>query len=213
MAISSSYYGKRAAEYEQIYHKPERQADLAEIRHWLAEVCTDKMVLEIGCGTGYWTHLIAPYVQAVHALDIEPRMLALAQQKIYPDGKVSFHRLDMWDIDQLAHSFECIVVGFVWSHILTQQLPTYLALLLRRVSPGGQIILLDNRYVPGSNTPISREDEQGNTYQLRTLSTGETFEVLKNFPTQSDLLVLAQELGLELHWHRWTYFWQATLRH
>ena len=27
-----TYYAKRAAEYEKIYHKPERQADLARLR-------------------------------------------------------------------------------------------------------------------------------------------------------------------------------------
>jgi hypothetical protein len=45
-------------------------------------------------------------------------------------------------------------------------------------------VLLDNLYVPGSSTPISRTDETGDTYQLRALASGETFEVLKNFPTE-----------------------------
>jgi ubiquinone/menaquinone biosynthesis C-methylase UbiE len=50
------YYAARAPEYDSIYAKPERQADLRLIEAWLAEQCAGKQVLEVACGTGYWTH-------------------------------------------------------------------------------------------------------------------------------------------------------------
>ncbi len=48
-------------------------------------------------------------------------------------------------------------------------------------------MLLDNLYVEGSSTPISRQDDAGNTYQLRHLADGSSYEVLKNFPTEREL--------------------------
>jgi hypothetical protein len=48
---------------------------------------------------------------------------------------------------------------------------------VRRICPGGLIVAIDNRYVPGSRTPIARTDAQGNTYQLRRLADGSRHEV------------------------------------
>ncbi|MBK7443258.1 MAG: hypothetical protein IPI65_17635 [Bacteroidetes bacterium] len=53
------YYKDRAEEYEKIYSKPERQEDLKSAATILQEIFADKQVLEIACGTGYWTEKIA----------------------------------------------------------------------------------------------------------------------------------------------------------
>ena len=52
--------------------------------------------------------------------------------------------------------------------------------------------MLDNQYVLGSSTPISRTDAEGNTYQTRPLKDGSSHEVLKNFPTHAQLLAASQ---------------------
>jgi hypothetical protein len=59
----------------------------------------------------------------------------------------------------------------------------WLDTLHARLQPGARVVLLDNSFVQTSSTPISRRDEAGNTYQLRTLDDGSVHEVLKNFPT------------------------------
>jgi demethylmenaquinone methyltransferase/2-methoxy-6-polyprenyl-1,4-benzoquinol methylase len=48
------------------------------------------------------------------------------------------------------------------------------------------VLLLDNRYVAGSSTPISSLDAEGNSYQLRTLGAAQV-RVLKNFPSETEL--------------------------
>lgn len=55
MSRLTAYYAKRAAQYERIYARPERQAELAALRMRVAGLCAGKKVLEIACGTGYWT--------------------------------------------------------------------------------------------------------------------------------------------------------------
>ena len=54
-----TYYAARATEYDQIYLKPERQADLRAIEAWLPPFFTGARVLEVACGTGYWSASIA----------------------------------------------------------------------------------------------------------------------------------------------------------
>ena len=53
------YYQKRAKEYERVYQKTERQEDLKTLHTFLQEQATDKNILEIACGTGYWTKTLA----------------------------------------------------------------------------------------------------------------------------------------------------------
>ena len=53
------YYRQRAAEYDEVYRKPERQADLARLRQLLPPLVAGKRVLEIAAGTGYWTEVLA----------------------------------------------------------------------------------------------------------------------------------------------------------
>ncbi|MDB5865909.1 MAG: hypothetical protein JWO70_3715, partial [Betaproteobacteria bacterium] len=45
----SAYYAARAGEYERVYDKPERQADLARLRDLIPGYFVDRRVLEIAC--------------------------------------------------------------------------------------------------------------------------------------------------------------------
>ena len=58
----------------------ERWADYAQ-RHFAKQKCPVETVLELGCGTGSLTRLLARRGYAVTALDLSPDMLAVADQK------------------------------------------------------------------------------------------------------------------------------------
>ena len=59
------YYAARAPEYDLVYAKPERQSDLRAIEAWLPPVLGQGSVLEVACGTGYWTRCFAPHLREV----------------------------------------------------------------------------------------------------------------------------------------------------
>ncbi len=82
----------------------------------------------------------------------------------------------------------------------------------RAVAPGALAAFLDNRYVEGSSTPVSRRDAEGNSYQARTLADGSTHEVLKNFPGESDLLRRASGHGRGAHVDLLPHYWLLTWR-
>ena len=71
---------------------------------------------------------------------------------------------------------------------------------------------LDNRYVAGSNTPISRRDAEGNGYQQRRLADGTSHEVLKNFPTAREMEKRLGRHGGEVRFTNYQYYWVATYR-
>jgi demethylmenaquinone methyltransferase/2-methoxy-6-polyprenyl-1,4-benzoquinol methylase len=210
MSIEASmvrYYANRAKEYERIYHKPERQDDLRRLRDFIGRAFTDMHVFEVACGTGYWTEIIARSAASVVATDINKEVLAIARSKPIDARKVTFRKDDAYAPPILARGFTGGFSGFWWSHIPKAAIHGFLRGFHRVLSPGARVVFIDNAYVEGGSTPISRADEHGNTYQIRRLDDGSRHEVLKNFPAESDLRAavegLAADVRVEFLQHYW----------
>ena len=205
------YYAKRANEYERIYQKPERQKDLATLRRLFQQAFAGHRVLEIACGTGYWTQVVAETAKSITATDINEEVLQIARAKNYA-GNVSFQRVDAFNLSFSNNSFTAGLAAAWWSHLRKAQIGDFLFQFHRLFSPGSIIVFMDNRFVPGSNTPISRTDAEGNTYQLRTLENGDEHEVLKNFPSEKEVRDIIANLAADISWAELQYYWFLTYK-
>lgn len=208
---TEDYYRERALEYDRVYRKPERQPELRVLEDWLAEMLAGHNVLEVAAGTGYWTQFFAPRATSVVATDINTAVLDVARQRRAWEPNVSFVKASAFDLGALGGPFDGAFAGFFWSHLLKDQLAQCLSHLADHLRPGGRLVFMDNRFVPGSSTPISRTDEAGNTYQTRPLSDGTTWEVLKNFPSAEELRDHLGPLGGTCTVTDHQYFWTATV--
>lgn len=206
----AEYYARRAPEYERFYDKPERQADLTLLRGRLGRLFAGRSVLEIACGTGYWTAVIAPEAAAVTALDLNEEVLALAREKPLPVGKVEFRRADAYALPDFGRRHDGVLAAFWWSHVPAARLDAFLGGCVRAAAPGAMIAFLDGRYVEGSSTPIARRDAEGNSYQTRRLDDGSVHDVLKNYPTESGLIQRASRFGWGAHVELLPYHWLLT---
>jgi len=212
----AAYYAQRAASYERIYAKPERQAELRLLEGWLGGVFAGRHVLEIACGTGWWTPHGARDAASWLASDLNPQTLAIARLKALPPC-VRLAELDAWRLDTLdaldargAPRFDAAFAGFWWSHVERARLPGWLAQLHARLAPGARVVFIDNRFVAGSSTPIARVDAAGDSWQQRTLDDGSRHEVLKNFPTRAEALAALAALGERAHdiaWIEHPHYW------
>jgi len=202
-----SYYANRAQEYERIYHKPERQEDLRRLRDFIGRAFAGADVFEVACGTGYWTEILARSAASIVATDINEEVLAVARSKPIDMRKVEIRREDAYALPVLSEKFNGGFSGFWWSHIPKARIQRFLEDFHRVLSPGAKVVFIDNAYVEGSSTPISRTDTDGNTYQIRRLDDGSAHEVLKNFPTESELCAavdgLATNIGVEFLRYYW----------
>jgi len=206
----ADYYAKRATEYERIYAKPERQADLAALRARIGKIFAKKTVLELACGTGYWTEVIAGRAMQLTALDANEEVLQIARTKSLPDGRVEFVKGDCYQPPDFGRRHDGLFAGFWWSHVPLEKLDEFLRKTTAMIKPGALIAFLDNRYVEGSSTPVSRKDAAGNSYQTRTLDDGSTHEVLKNFPSEGELIRLASRHGWGAHVDLLEHYWMLT---
>ena len=201
------YYAARAREYERIYAKPERQADLKRIKALLPSLFAGCRVLEVACGTGYWTQCLAPVAHSIVAVDANRETLDVAAEKSWPANRVEFRIADAYLLPDELGVFDAAFAGFWWSHIPVRERARFFASLHRRLRAGATVVFLDNLYVEGSSTPISHRDDDGNSYQSRRLDDASEHVVLKNFPSEQQLVAdvagcwnSARYTALEYYW-------------
>jgi len=206
------YYSKRAAEYEKVYEKPERQRELEWLRGRVPGLFRGRRVLEVACGTGYWTQFIARSARRVHACDINEAVLEIAREKPIPAAKVDFFRADAITLEGVPSGCDAAFAGFWWSHVKKSDLANFVRNLSSKIAAGSIVGILDNQYAEGSSTPISRRDADGNTYQMRKLANGEEYEVLKNFPAAAELAEAVRPVAREAHLETLAYYWLLVFR-
>ena len=178
----NEYYRERAGEYEQIYHRddPARQAELAAERERLTELVEGRDVLELACGSGYWTAVMSCAAHSLTATDIEPAMITVAKAKSYPI-EVSFRRADMF-ADKFEPVYDIVALGFWFSHQPRQEYERLFDILCAPLRRGGRIWMIDNN--PPAEGPTNDSigvDEHGNNFKTRRLSDGREFVILKNY--------------------------------
>ena len=204
----ADYYAARATIYERVYHKPERQLDLRAIETWLPTPFAGRRVLELACGTGWWTPHGARDCQHWLATDLSEETLALARRKAMPVDKVTFGLLDAYELHALgSQTFDAAFAGCWWSHVPLARLRPWLEHLHTRLEPGSRVVFLDNDFVQNSNSPIHRRDADGNTYQWRMLDDGTRHEVVKNFPARDEAIAALGPRARQPQWMGYTHYW------
>jgi SAM-dependent methyltransferase len=203
------YYRRRAQEYEAIYARPERQADLEKLRSVIGGRFEGERVLEIACGTGYWTGIIAAAAKEVVATDVAEEPMAIARSKAYRRANVRFESADAYALDAGLGWHGAAFAGFWWSHVPRERVEEFLASLHARLEPGARVVLLDNLYVQGSSTPVAGMDAAGNTYQMRRLGDGSRVRVLKNFVSEEELRERLAPHAAAFAFEALDYYWLA----
>ena len=209
--VMKKYYAQRADNYESIYKKLDRQVDLMAMEERLCSVLEGHRVLEVACGTGYWTQRFAPVATSVFATDINQVMLDQAQRKEYPLGVVKFSLADVFAMPSAnGAQYSACFAGFLWSHVEREEQAEVLAQLVKVVGSGCVLVLIDDNDVEGSSAPIARTDSDGNTFQLRMQDNGSRVEIVKNYHTDS---FLRKRIGLaarDIRIVRNDHYWMLT---
>lgn len=207
-----SFYARSAANVERVYDKPERQDDLAELRDEVAQVLRGHVVLELACGSGYWTSVIAQVADSVLATDINPAMIELAEGRGLAGEKVRFRVADALALPADIGEFTAVFVGFFWSHLERDEQEHLLAQLRKRLGKDVLLVVADDAYVEGSSETVARTDAQGTTWQIVVAPDGERCEIPKSYPSDSALRKRLASSVREIKIARSEYYWLLTCR-
>jgi ubiquinone/menaquinone biosynthesis C-methylase UbiE len=204
------YYAERAREYEQIYERPERQADLIRFKSAIEATFAQRRVLDIACGTGYFSACAARRARWLDGVDANEQTLELARAKSIANARFSLG--DAYELAAPKQPYTGALCTFWWSHIPRERIEAFLRGVHRQLAPGAVVLFADNTYVEGSSTPVVRTDGGGNTYQNRSLQSGASYEVLKNFPAAGELIAWAMRFGTAVELRQLTYYWWLRYR-
>ena len=163
-------------------------------------------MLEIACGTGFWTPWIAQGATQLTATDGTAEPLALARQRPGTEG-VHFEPANAYALPAHLQGFDATFAGLWFSHVPRERWAEFLDGLHERLRPGARVVMIDNNEVQLKDWPIDHSDAQGNTFQLRRTHDGVLHPVLKNFPTESEWRTLLAGRAENIEWRMLENFW------
>jgi ubiquinone/menaquinone biosynthesis C-methylase UbiE len=208
----AKYYALLGEAVEDKYLEPDMDEDIDDMSIHLGNVLAGHTVLELGCGTGFWTEVAAESAASVLAVDINANLVDIARERGMPEGKVSFRVADALDLPEDIGKFSAVLVSFLWSHLTKGEQEKLLATLKKRLGKDVLLVILDDSFVEGFSETIARTDAEGTTYEILTAPEGERFEVPKSYQSDSALRKRLGNVGKEIKIERIEFFWILTCR-
>jgi SAM-dependent methyltransferase len=211
------YYAIAAAGYDEREEDEERTEDLEEVADGISGLVEDVTVLELACGTGRWTEILADVAGHVIAVDINEAMLEQARDRGLDEDLVTFVQADALElpadlVPPGVAPVKAVFIGFWWSHLTRAHQDLLLAGLRARLGKDVMLIVLDDNYVEGVSEPVARTDTHGTTWHFVNTEDGERFELPKSYPTDSSLRKRMANVAREIRVARWDTVWVLTCR-
>ena len=165
------YYDQRANEYVDwflrtgLYDRPETNAPfLSGLRRLEEEAAAFGAagagpILEIACGIGWWTSLLAQSGRPVVAFDYGPRMLAECRKRLTHNNlEAALVRASAYAFPFAADAVDGCFMGFFLSHVPHEDVASLLSAVGRAVRPGGEVLIVDSSLPPldGVETEIQQ---------------------------------------------------------
>ncbi len=127
--------------YNRLIHFCQRRA----LERWL-KVSAGMRVLDVGCGVGRWSRLLASRGADVVGIDLSPTMVAEAERRAAASGLASRCRFIVQDSAalEIAGSFEMILCVTVLQHMLeVGALRSALKRMALHLAPQGRLVILE----------------------------------------------------------------------
>lgn len=217
------YYSARAPEYEDWFYRRGRYDRGAEHRAaWLSEMETARdalralgpvqSALELACGTGIWTEVLARMATKTLAIDASAEVIALNQEKLAAAENVEYLQADLFNW-RPESEYDLVVCAFWLSHVPPEQLERFLDAVAAALKPGGALFLVDSKLSETSTAldgPLKTVD---GVVRERTLADGRSFQMVKVFYELDQIESELEKRGFSAKaYETGEFFWYATAR-
>lgn len=210
MKNTEKYYNDCAFQYDDFYVNKERHNDYRKIKQKITKEIKDKSILELACGTGYWTSFFLKFSTTVTSIDKSINMLNIAKNKIN-NNNVLFINDDVYSLNNIENNkYEVIISVFLYSHITLQNRDVFFKTMHSKIKNNGTIILIDNLHIKGSSFPINKTDKYGNRFQKRKLLNNSYYMVLKNLLNKQDFF---KKNNYSIEYEEFDYCWYVKYKY
>ena len=180
------YYNERASVFDETsgYTNPEAEKLREPIKARFRETFRGCKVLEIACGSGYWTAVIAETADSVLAIDNNRSLLEQARKRCLHQPNARFRIADAYTLEGVPGGFNAAFGHGWWSHIPKKNIKTFLTALHSKLTPGALVLFNDQLPYGGF---YRKQDADGNTIEQRILPNARSFMIVKNFPDEKEI--------------------------
>ncbi|CAJ36032.1 class I SAM-dependent methyltransferase [Methanocella arvoryzae] len=190
----------------------ERKAELDAIADSIRQTLKGRRVLEVACGTGYWTKIAAEVAAHVVALDISPKMLAVAQSRALPPESVEFCVHDAYELASVQGSYDAGLAIFWLSHVPRDRVEKFLGGFHNRLGEGSVVFMADRLYTPKTGGTLMVKRGSPDTFRLRRMPDGSMGEIIVNYYDDSSLQPLLALYAEDLEISAGESFWWLRYR-
>lgn len=199
-----AYYRARAVEYDDWFlrkgrydHGPEQNAkwfkEVEEVQYSLDRFKPTGKILELACGTGWWTASLAKYTDHLTAVDASPEMLAINRQRM-KGLKVEYIQTDIFQWKP-KNRYDVVFFGFWLSHVPPEKFKIFWDLVQSCLNPHGRIFFVDSLRSETSGATDHQIVKVGETMSRRKLNSGQEFCVVKVFYEPDALTAKLKDFG------------------
>lgn len=219
IADQIAYYRARAGEYDDNLRNLERYVsmggsvagrsggedgkEVAILLKALEGMHPFDTVLELACGTGWWTQWLAQQAQHVTAVDAAAEMLTLNRERVNA-ANVRYIQADVfsWKPDR---QFDLVFFAFWISHVPHDRFAAFWQLVGDSLALHGRVFFVDEL---DTEEARGQETRVGGDAVLRTLEDGRQFRAVKVFYQPSELEAKLRTLGwnVDVH-HAGSLYW------
>jgi ubiquinone/menaquinone biosynthesis C-methylase UbiE len=223
MPTQEEIYKTEGDKYEALIAREDCQGNILKTLREITPL-ENRLVLDLGAGTGRLACLLAPSVMHVHAFDISEEMLRVCRDKFNASGQTN------WQVDLADHrklpvadqSADLVVSGWSVSYLAVwnpdtwkEELESWLGEMKRVLRPGSFIVLFESLGT-GNESPIRLEhlkdfypwlDQVG--FKYKWIRTDYKFESLQEAEELSRFF-FGDELGNKVVQNNWTILPECT---
>jgi demethylmenaquinone methyltransferase/2-methoxy-6-polyprenyl-1,4-benzoquinol methylase len=192
LAEQQRYYRARAPTYWQEALAPLGSEQAAALRRDLGAAFDAHFggdVLELACGPGTWTALLAQRAASVTAVDGAPEMLEMAAASA-PGANVRFQQVDLFSW-RPERRYDAVFFGFFLSHVPEERFASFWALVADALVPGGRVVFVDDAYRAPEELVYGPES----SVIMRHRKGADGFRIVKMAHTSAGLAARLTELG------------------
>ncbi|MBL8090498.1 MAG: class I SAM-dependent methyltransferase [Anaerolineales bacterium] len=223
MPTQEEIYKTEGDKYEALIAREDYQGNILKALTEIADL-ENRLILDLGAGTGRLTCLLAPIVYSIHAFDISEEMLRVCREKL------SKTNLTNWKIDVADHrqlpindkSANLVVSGWSVSYLAVWNKDSWRSELekwleeMKRVLTANSYIVLFESLGTGNESPIKLEhlkdfyiwlDEVG--FQNKIIRTDYKFESIQEAEELSRFF-FGDELGDKVVKNNWVILPECT---
>jgi demethylmenaquinone methyltransferase/2-methoxy-6-polyprenyl-1,4-benzoquinol methylase len=214
LAEQIDYYEARAPEFDdwlerlgRYDYSPAANArwhqDIVEVQDALVSAAFAGDVLELACGTGNWTEVLARAAAHATAVDASPAMITANRERLTNDGladRVTYVQADLftWHPDR---EHDAVAICFFLSHVPDDRLDPILGLVAASLRSHSRVFVADSNRAPMATTPDSPIPSPGEIRTRRRLNDGREYTIFKIFRTPAEFTAAFARHGMAFEGH------------